>query len=113
MFIPEEPLSVLKRLQAAGYESCAVGGCVRDSLRGIDPHDWDICTAALPSETEAVFAGEEGRDGAGGDGGLLDAAARGQGSERDGDHCKNNAEMTFFHGSKDKNIHVKKLPLPP
>ena len=46
------------RLEAAGYETWAVGGCVRDSLRGVAPHDWDLCTAARPEEMQAVFAGE-------------------------------------------------------
>lgn len=34
-----------------------MGGCVRDLLRGVDPHDWDICTSARPEETEHCFAG--------------------------------------------------------
>ncbi|MBQ3159322.1 MAG: tRNA nucleotidyltransferase, partial [Clostridia bacterium] len=38
-----------------GYLAYAVGGCVRDILRGETPHDWDVCTSALPDETERVF----------------------------------------------------------
>lgn len=43
-------------LNAAGYEAWAVGGCVRDSVLGKEPHDWDMTTSALPAETMAVFA---------------------------------------------------------
>ena len=35
-----------------------MGGCVRDLLRGVAPHDWDICTSARPEETERCFAGQ-------------------------------------------------------
>ena len=55
--IPQAALGALETLEAAGYESWAVGGCVRDSLLGREPHDWDLCTAARPEETERVFAG--------------------------------------------------------
>lgn len=57
---PEIPAGVGHILQAltdAGFETCLVGGCVRDLLRGAVPHDWDICTSARPEETEACFAG--------------------------------------------------------
>ena len=56
--IPLWARSALEALEAAGYESYAVGGCVRDSLLGRTPHDWDVCTAAAPEQVEAVFAGE-------------------------------------------------------
>lgn len=49
---------ILQTLTGAGYEAYLVGGCVRDLLRGVDPHDWDICTSARPEETEACFAGQ-------------------------------------------------------
>ncbi len=54
--IPEEPKRLMQRLLDAGYEAFAVGGCVRDSLLGRTPHDWDICTNALPEQTKAVFS---------------------------------------------------------
>lgn len=54
--IPEHVQQLLAALRAAGYEACPVGGCVRDSLMGREPADWDICTAALPEQTRAVFA---------------------------------------------------------
>jgi len=50
---------ILQILTAAGYEAYLVGGCVRDLLRGVPPHDWDICTSARPEETEACFAGHQ------------------------------------------------------
>ncbi len=53
---PKAVREALRRLSAAGFEAYAVGGCVRDSLRGEDPEDWDITTAALPKEVEAVFS---------------------------------------------------------
>lgn len=59
MIQPAKPvLSALARLENAGYPAYIVGGAVRDALRGISPHDYDLCTAARPQETIAVFAGE-------------------------------------------------------
>ena len=42
-------------LNKAGFEAYAVGGCVRDSLLGKNPTDFDITTTALPEETKEVF----------------------------------------------------------
>lgn len=53
--IPKEVRSVLARLDAYGYRSYVVGGCVRDSLMGRTPKDWDICTPALPHKVKALF----------------------------------------------------------
>ncbi len=55
MVIPSQVEEILDRLEKQGFEAYAVGGCVRDSLLGISPHDWDICTNALPKETKEVF----------------------------------------------------------
>ncbi len=44
-------------LRQAGFEAYAVGGCVRDSLLGLTPHDYDLCTNALPEETARLFEG--------------------------------------------------------
>ena len=44
-------------LENAGYEAYLVGGCVRDALMGIPPHDYDITTSARPEEVKRVFAG--------------------------------------------------------
>ena len=46
---------ILLRLEAAGFEAWLVGGCVRDRLMGITPHDYDITTSARPEEVMAVF----------------------------------------------------------
>lgn len=58
MKLPQDAARALEMLESAGWESYAVGGCVRDSLLGIEPHDWDLCTAAPPEEMKKVFAGE-------------------------------------------------------
>ena len=47
---------ILLLLQEAGYEAYIVGGCVRDSLLGKEPHDWDICTSATPKEMKRAFS---------------------------------------------------------
>ena len=54
--IPEFVNCILSRLRQAGYLAYPVGGCVRDVLRGVEPHDWDVCTSARPEETERVFS---------------------------------------------------------
>ena len=54
--IPTQVKNILLRLQEAGYSAYAVGGCVRDSLLGKTPADWDICTSARPEQTQACFA---------------------------------------------------------
>ncbi len=53
--IPAEVRGILMTLKRAGYEAYAVGGCVRDSLLGKKPLDWDICTSARPEQTQACF----------------------------------------------------------
>lgn len=53
--IPENAAVILGRLTAAGYEAYIVGGCVRDSLLGREPKDWDITTSARPQEVKALF----------------------------------------------------------
>lgn len=47
--------ALLTRLHAAGYAAYAVGGCVRDSLLGQTPHDWDLCTSATPEQVLESF----------------------------------------------------------
>lgn len=46
---------ILHTLQKAGYEAYVVGGCVRDSILGREPGDWDITTSASPRQTKALF----------------------------------------------------------
>ncbi len=50
--IPQGAERIIEGLRASGHEAYAVGGCVRDSLLGMQPKDWDICTSALPDETK-------------------------------------------------------------
>ena len=47
--------ALLTRLHAAGHAAYAVGGCVRDSLLGQIPHDWDLCTSATPEQVLELF----------------------------------------------------------
>ena len=54
--LPGDVRLLIDRLETAGFPVYAVGGCVRDMILGIPPQDYDLCTAALPEETEAVFA---------------------------------------------------------
>jgi len=51
----EVALAIVRRLQAAGHEAYFVGGCVRDTLLGRAPGDYDIATSALPAAVEALF----------------------------------------------------------
>ncbi len=57
MNIPEPVKRILKALEEHGHEAHCVGGCVRDSLLGREPGDWDVATSALPEETMALFPG--------------------------------------------------------
>lgn len=54
----EGAVELLDTLHRAGYAAYVVGGCVRDSLLGLTPHDWDLCTSALPQQGMELF-GEE------------------------------------------------------
>lgn len=54
--IPPQAAEALRRLTAAGYEAYIVGGCVRDAMRGAEPHDWDCTTNARPDEIARCFA---------------------------------------------------------
>ena len=47
---------VIRRLHDAGFQGYVVGGCVRDTLLGREPKDWDVCTNALPQQMQQVFA---------------------------------------------------------
>ena len=49
----------MQMLESAGYQAWAVGGCVRDRFLGQEPHDWDLCTDALPCQTAQVFSDYE------------------------------------------------------
>lgn len=56
MYLPENILGCIHSLEAAGFSAYAVGGCVRDALLGLTPHDYDLCTDALPEDTARVFS---------------------------------------------------------
>lgn len=53
--IPQDVLWILNKLNQAGYEAYVVGGCVRDSLMGREPNDWDITTDAEPLQVKGLF----------------------------------------------------------
>ena len=53
--LPEKVQTIIQKLMEHGYEAYAVGGCVRDSLLGRVPEDWDITTSATPEEVKSVF----------------------------------------------------------
>ena len=56
MYLPQQALTCINRLRDAGFAAYAVGGCVRDSLLGKMPHDYDLCTNAKPEEICRIFA---------------------------------------------------------
>ena len=57
MNIPESVYFCLNELESKGFAAYLVGGCVRDHFLGLKPHDFDICTDALPEQIEGVFEG--------------------------------------------------------
>ncbi len=56
MYLPESVTFCIRRLEEAGFEAYAVGGCVRDALLGLTPQDYDLCSNALPAQISQVFA---------------------------------------------------------
>lgn len=57
--IPAPVYFIIQELEKCGYEAYVVGGCVRDSILGRNPHDYDICTSATPDEIVKAFPYEE------------------------------------------------------
>lgn len=53
--LPEKVQWIIRKLQDQGFEAYAVGGCVRDSILGREPEDWDITTSAKPEEIKKIF----------------------------------------------------------
>ena len=95
MFLPDYVMRCIDALEEAGFSAYAVGGCVRDSLLGRTPQDYDLCTSALPEQTEAVFcqhrlilAGKKhGTVGVITDGGVIEITTyRTEGEYRDNRH---------------------------
>lgn len=54
--LPKDVANIIHILEKAGYEAYAVGGCVRDSVLGREPNDWDITTSALPEQVKELFS---------------------------------------------------------
>lgn len=54
--LPDKVHKIIETLTAAGYEAYAVGGCIRDSVLGRVPNDWDITTSATPGEVKSLFS---------------------------------------------------------
>ena len=59
MELPEYVRDCLNTLEAAGFRGWAVGGCVRDACLGRVPHDFDLCTDALPEQIRDIFSDRE------------------------------------------------------
>ena len=57
MELPRNVSVLISRLEQAGFSAYAVGGCVRDSLLSLTPHDWDLCTSALQPRCRRFSAG--------------------------------------------------------
>lgn len=57
--IPDRVKYILSRLESRGFEAYIVGGCVRDTLLGLEPNDWDICTSAHPDQVVETFYSDE------------------------------------------------------
>lgn len=55
MYLPESVKYIIQTLEQSGFEAYAVGGCVRDSILGRSPDDWDITTSAKPEQTRELF----------------------------------------------------------
>jgi len=53
--IPLKVMKIMEEIQNAGFDAYAVGGCVRDILRGVEPNDWDITTSAKPEKIQKIF----------------------------------------------------------
>ncbi|MDE7044990.1 MAG: polynucleotide adenylyltransferase, partial [Acetatifactor sp.] len=53
--IPVKAQYIIDTIMAAGFEAYVVGGCVRDSVLGREPQDWDITTSAKPEQVKELF----------------------------------------------------------
>lgn len=56
ILMPQKVKFIIKQLMDNGFEAYAVGGCVRDSILGREPNDWDITTSALPGQVKEVLS---------------------------------------------------------
>lgn len=57
--IPDGANVVIDKLYENGHSAFVVGGCVKDFILEKEPHDWDICTDALPEQVMQIFGGKE------------------------------------------------------
>ena len=55
ILLPTDVEKIIATIEDAGYEAFAVGGCIRDSILGREPNDWDITTSATPEQVKALF----------------------------------------------------------
>ena len=55
MRLPLDVSQCIEALEGASFATYAVGGCVRDHVLGLAPHDFDLCTAATPEQIQTVF----------------------------------------------------------
>ena len=55
MYLPQNVLTCMAILREVGHQVYAVGGCVRDALLGLTPHDYDLCTDATPEQMRGIF----------------------------------------------------------
>ena len=53
--LPDDVQEIMSVIREYGATSYVVGGCVRDSIIGREPHDWDICTSASPAQVKQIF----------------------------------------------------------
>ena len=53
--LPENVSYIISKLEDAGFEAYAVGGCIRDTILGKEPDDWDITTSATPFQVKKIF----------------------------------------------------------
>lgn len=56
MILPSHIHNAIRHLESAGFAAYCVGGCVRDSLLGLTPHDYDLCTNASPAQIRHIFS---------------------------------------------------------
>ena len=56
IYVPRDVQNIIDKIEENGHSAYIVGGCVRDSIMGRTPHDYDICTSALPDEVLSIFS---------------------------------------------------------
>lgn len=59
ILLPKQIHKILEKIEKSGEEAYIIGGCVRDSLLGKTPQDFDIATSAIPKKIKEIFCGEK------------------------------------------------------